>query len=125
MDNKFTTVISYDKPTHCEQSAGRTKRTGDVVSLLKATIFMLLWMMLTAALLAEPLMSNSSANNSPNERANFTLGAAPAASPAKQCFTVQPASPVQVSKPKLNVQPHHQSPEPSEARLSYALLSVK
>jgi hypothetical protein len=122
MDNKFTTVISYEKPLQDKRQAGNVMLSGDVGALIKALGFMALWLVLTVMLLAEPMMLNSSAARAKQEHQNFTLHSAPATSQnnaARRALQPVPAH----SNAKLNVEPS--STELPPARLSYALLSVK
>jgi hypothetical protein len=122
MDNKFTTVISYEKPIQDKRQDGNVMLSGDVGALMKALGFMALWLVLTVMLLAEPLMLNSSAARAKQEHQNFTLHSAPAAienNAAKRAPQPVRAHP----NAKLNAEPS--STELPPARLSYALLSVK
>jgi hypothetical protein len=126
MDNKFTTVISYEKPLQNKPQSGRAMFSNDVGALLKALGFMALWLVFTAVLLAEPLMLNSNAARENQEHLNFTVDV----TQVKLQNNVQKNAVKRAPHPmptnlnaKLNAEPS--STELPPARLSYALLSVK
>ncbi len=121
MDNKFTTVISYEKPLQDKRRAGSAMFSGDVGALMKALGFMALWLVFTAMLLAEPLMLNSSATRAKQESQNFTLDVAPARTQHNAAKRAPHTAPANLNA-KLNAE---SSTELPPARLSYALLSVK
>lgn len=122
MDNKFTTVISYEKPLQNKPQSGRGVFSNDIGALLKALGFMVLWLVFTTLLLAEPLMSNLNAAKENQEHINFTehvIKAAPQSNAVKRARQPEPAR----LNAKLNAAPS--ATELPPVRLSYALLSVK
>ena len=82
MNNKFSTVISYDKPAQTARVAGSVIVSSDVRALLKALGFMGLWLVLTVALLAEPLMVNSRAAQASQAPVMLSHETAPATLPS-------------------------------------------
>jgi hypothetical protein len=121
MNNKFSTVISYEKPAPDARVAGSVIVSSDFKALLKALGFMGLWLVLTVMLLAEPLMLNSRAAQASQELLTLSHEAAPAPLPSAAAPPHQLElrhAPTTVDA-KLNAKP---SPYNQHAQLSYAVL---
>ena len=135
MNNKFTTVISYERPVASARCAGSVIASSDIGALMRALGFMGLWLVLTVMLLAEPLLLNSKAAQEKREPIYFSHG------------VVQPTLPSPTPTPTPSTPPPHQLelshaptnaegklstklnatplPDNQPARLSYALLTLK
>jgi hypothetical protein len=121
MNNKFTTVISYEKPAQEARHAGSVIVSSDFSALLKALGFMGLWLVLTMMLLAEPLMLNSRAAQALQEPLIVSHEVAPATlpSPAAPPHQLELRHAPTTVDTKLDAKP---SPRNQHAQLSYAVL---
>ena len=121
MNNQFTTVISYEKPAPDARVAGSVIVSSDFRALLKALGFMGLWLVLTVALLAEPLMVNSRVAPTWQEPLTLSREAAPAIlpSPATPPHQLELRHAPTTADAKVNAKP---SPYDQHAQLSYAVL---
>ena len=137
MNNKFTTEISYERPTQRERHGGSVIIASDVGALIRALGFMALWLVLTVTLMAEPMMLNSKAAKEKREPIYFSHGVVqptlPSPSPSPSELK-SPTLPPQLElrhaptspEGKLSAKPDSTAlPENPPARLSYAVLTLK
>ena len=145
MNNKFTTEISYERPTQRERHGGSVIIASDVGALIRALGFMALWLVLTVTLMAEPMMLNSKAAKEKREPIYFSHGVvqptlpslSPSLSPSQSPSPSElksPTLPLQLelrraptsAEGKLSAKPDSTAlPENPPARLSYAVLTLK
>ena len=135
MNNKFTTEISYERPTQGERHAGSVIISSDVGALIRALGFMALWLVLTVTLMAEPMMLNSKAAKEKREPIYFSHGVHQPTLPSPSPGALKsPTLPLQLElrhaptspEGKLSAKPDSTPlPENPRARLSYAVLMLK
>ena len=135
MNNKFTTEISYERPTQGEHHAGSVIISSDVGALIRALGFMALWLVLTVTLMAEPMMLNSKAAKEKREPIYFSHGVDQPTLPSPSPGALKsPPPPPQLElrhaptspEGKLSAKPDSTPlPENPRARLSYAVLMLK
>jgi hypothetical protein len=123
MNNKFSTVISYERPAPGTELAGNSAASRDIGALMRALGFMGLWLVLTVFLLAEPLMSNLKAAQAKQEAASLSIQLSTDAVPA----AVTPPHQLGLRHAPTNLNARAAENHPREnkpAQLSYALLTL-
>lgn len=125
MNNKFSTVISYERPLPSPQAGSGVSASRDLGATIRALAFMVLWLVLTVFLLAEPLMSNMKTAHVRHDAASISIQLGTAVAPAPESAAPPHQLGLRHAPTNLNAgatvnQPNKNQP----AQLSYALLTL-